>query len=129
MSDALHEAATLGGSIERLSKDVRGLTARSRQNRIAILFIIAGFLLDIVLTVVVVVLAHETSETSDRVAVQQTILRDKATCPVWQLFLKANTPQSQAAAVARGEDLEVRNRAFKIIQESYDELRCAETVR
>jgi len=45
-------------------------------------------------------------------------------CPLYKLFINSDTPQSAAAAKARGDDMVQRGQAFATIRISYAALKC-----
>lgn len=83
--------------------------------------------LDILLTAAMAVgglLLHSTAEQTQtntkRIEYNQTIQRQKALCPLYQLFLDSESPQGRAAA----PDKLAYDKAFKVIHEGYDALDC-----
>lgn len=52
------------------------------------------------------------------------VQHDSALCPLYQIFIKADTPAARDAAARRGDDLIERDKAFATIRESYTALNC-----
>jgi hypothetical protein len=52
------------------------------------------------------------------------IQHDSALCPLYQIFINADTPAARAAAEKRGDDMEQRDRSFATIRQSYAALNC-----
>lgn len=53
-----------------------------------------------------------------------TIQHDSALCPLYQIFINADTPAARDAAIKRGDDMSQRDRAFTTIRQSYNALNC-----
>lgn len=103
------------------------LTQRSKANRAMIYGLAASFALDVILTVVLGVGLAALNRTSDRVSqiaqrldVAQTVQRQKALCPLYQLFLDSKSPQGRKAA----PDPQKYDRAFAVIEDGYRVLEC-----
>jgi hypothetical protein len=56
--------------------------------------------------------------------VAQTTQRQKALCPLYQVFLDSKSPEGRAAA----PDPLKYDHAFKVIQEGYDALECSDFI-
>lgn len=125
-TELLREAQELAnGSGEQLAT----LTRRSRTNRRLILAVIAGFTLDVVLTVAmafglltVMNNAENIDSLTRRLDVAQTETRQRALCPLYQVFLDSKSPQGRA----RAEDPEKYDHAFEVIEDGYKALDCAD---
>lgn len=53
-----------------------------------------------------------------------TTQRDSALCPLYQIFLKSDTPANREIARKRGDDMSERDKAFGTIRQSYTALNC-----
>jgi len=103
------------------------LATRARTNRRLITLVIIGGLLDIVLTIAMIFamagLQHNTDRIdalTQRLDVAQTVQRQKALCPLYQIFLDSKSPQGRAAA----PDPKKYDHAFVVIKQGYDALEC-----
>lgn len=127
MADELaQETRQLGGStadtVERLGK-------RARTNRVLIYGLIGSFALDIMLTIVLAFGFVGLQQQSDRLDtitqrlnVAQTVQRQKALCPLYQVFLDSKSPEARARSV----DPKKYDEAFKTIEDGYNALKCSE---
>lgn len=105
------------------------LAKRARSNRRMIWAVIAGCMLDVALTVAfgfglmrVDSNANRIDDLTHRLDVAQTTQRQKALCPLYQIFLDSKSPQGRAAA----PDPEKYDHAFQVIEDGYKVLNCAE---
>lgn len=103
------------------------LTRRSTKDRVMIYTLAASFALDIALTVALGLGLTSLNATSDQVAqiahrldVAQTVQRQKALCPLYQIFLDSKSPQGRQAA----PDPQKYDHAFKVIADGYRALDC-----
>src|SRR6266700_4122480 len=87
-----------------LSESVERLTTRAKVNRRLIITIIIGFVLDITLTVIMAFVLNTQNTTTNRINAltqqlqqEQTVQRKEALCPLYQLFINADTPATRAA--------------------------------
>lgn len=104
------------------------LAQRSRANRRGLWFLGASLLLDIILTVVMVfsqvqISGNERniSALTDRIDYSQTVQRQKALCPLYQLLLDSKSAAARAAAT----DKNAYDHAFSVIQTGYNVLDCS----
>lgn len=130
---ALVEAAQhLMVQVDALGKEggvqFTSLAKRSRSNRRLGIIAISGLVLDVVLSVVlsiglIQVRANETDihRLTDRLNTSQTVTRQQALCPLYQIFLDSRTPAGRAAAPDKAK----YDHAFEVIQKGYDVLGCA----
>jgi hypothetical protein len=128
MTDPLEErAGELIGIVRGLEETIRrandvrteldDLVARAKRNRRVMIAVIAGFTLDVVLTVLMVFV---TARVNHVVQVQH----DGALCPLYRIFIESDTQANRDRAAAQGQDMAVRERQFVIIRRSYDALNC-----
>ncbi len=120
----LEEAQELAGEN---GEQLVALTHRARSNRRLILAIIAGFTLDVILTVAmafgllaVTANAERIDSLTQRLDLSQTETRQWALCPLYQVFLDMKSPQGRERAV----DPEKYDRAFEVIEDGYQVLDC-----
>lgn len=138
-SPAQNEMAALTQAAQELITQINALHAdsgevvveiarRTRTNTRLIRFVIAGFVLDVVLTVVatvgVVALqrnSHRVDQVTARLDVAQTTQRAKVLCPLYEVFLESEpfTPPGQTP-----EQATARAEAFKVIHAGYGTLDC-----
>jgi hypothetical protein len=118
-------AEALLGEAERLGQETGGqivkLARTSRTNRRLIWMTVGGFALDIALTIAVAIGALQIGTLTHRLDVAQTVQRQKALCPLYQVFLDSKSPAARKAA----EDPIKYDHAFKVIQDGYDVLGCS----
>lgn len=107
------------------------LSKRGKSNRRLITGLALSLFLDVALTVVLSLVIDRQYDNSSRLndltaqlTTDVTTQRVQALCPLDQILLNANSPAGRAAAAARGDDLAARDKAFKVIQQSYDALGC-----
>lgn len=104
------------------------LARRARSNRRLIMLVMAGFALDVILTVTMAVGLLQVTRNADKISklagelqVSQTTTRQRALCPLYQIFLDSKSDQGRAAAA----DPKKYDHAFGVIQKGYDTLDCA----
>jgi hypothetical protein len=117
LQEQIRQATAVSNKLNALTK--MGLTAR-RLSRIAV----GGFVLDVILTVALgffgIQQAHTTAQLNGVIQQQH----DAAICPLYKLFIDADTQASRDAAAKRGDDLAGRKQAFDTIRQSYSHLHC-----
>jgi hypothetical protein len=125
LAQAVLLAQALLGEAEHLNKETGGqivsLSRTARVNRRLIWVTVAGFALDLALTVAVAVGALQIGSLTHRLDVAQTVQRQKALCPLYQVFLDSKSPAARKAA----EDPIKYDHAFKVIQDGYNVLECS----
>ncbi len=125
----------LSGNIRTLSESVVQLTSRTKLNRRLIVAVIIGFVLDISLTItmafVLSMLATQNG-TTQQLQNEQVLQRTEAICPLYQLFVNADTVNTRTAqkkqAIANGTDPNLIDQAWDVIHHSYTALNCKELV-
>ncbi len=103
------------------------LAKRARTNRVLIMATIVSVGLDLVLTVVLALIGIGMQHNTDRIDAltqrldtAQTVQRQKALCPLYQIFLDSKSPQGRKAA----PDPEKYDHAFVVISDGYKALDC-----
>lgn len=137
--DRLEELITVGTrlveEIQSLSRDAgvqfTDLAKRARTNRRLIRIIGASVVINLIFTVAVavgIVLVvhndHRISGLTDRLDTLQTVQRQKALCPLYQLFLD----QKSAAGRAAAPDKQAYDHAFVVINSGYQVLGCRQFI-
>src|SRR5216110_2950621 len=110
LRETMQEASDLRDELADLTKSQR-LTRR---------FTVALGIVIIMVIGIGVTQVYTISALKSVVAVQH----DSALCPLSKLFINSDTPQSAAAAKARGDDMVQRGQAFATIRISYAALKC-----
>lgn len=105
-----------------------GIAQRSRTNHRAIMAIAVSLLLDVALTVAFGFTMQSARHNTDRIDKLSSNVRVQL-CGMLGLFVHADTPASNAAARARGDDMAERAASFKIIRHSYVSLGCQSVTR
>lgn len=107
------------------------LAHRARTNRRLIFVMLLGCALDIFLTVVLAIFGigveHNTNRIDDltaRLDYQQTVQRQKALCPLYQVFLDSKSAAGRKAA----PDPQKYDHAFVVIKQGYDALDCSKYI-
>jgi len=124
-------ASTLISEIEALASDSGkqfvSLAQRARTNRMLILATIFSVLIDFVLTIVLAVIGVGMQHNTDRIDnltqrldQAQTVQRQKALCPLYQIFLDSKSAAGRKAA----PDPKKYDHAFVVIKQGYDALEC-----
>lgn len=110
-----------------LAPKLMDLYRRARVNRRLIYMIIVGFVLDISLTIglsiVTAATVHNATAThriANEVKTAETVDRQKALCPLYQIFLASDTPQARKAQ----PDPKRYDESFKVIRNSFNALDC-----
>lgn len=106
------------------------LTQRAKTNRQLIWALAASFLLDILLTIALGLGYVAVNDNSNRIGdvtgrldQSQTVGRQRALCPLYQLFLDS---KSDAARQRNPDGPEAYDKAFKTIEDGYNALMCDE---
>jgi hypothetical protein len=131
MAMLINLAEQLISEIETLAVDSGqqfvSLAKRARFNRMLITVTAASVLIDLIITVVLTMVGigwqHNTDridQLTQRLDEAQTVQRQKALCPLYQVFLDSKSPQGRAAA----PDPNKYDHAFVVIKEGYDALEC-----
>jgi hypothetical protein len=108
-------------------KQFVSLAQRARINRILITITATSVMIDIMITVVLVMIGigwrHNTNQIDSlthRLDTQQTVQRQKALCPLYQIFLDSKSEAGRKAA----PDPNKYDQAFIVIQQGYNALEC-----
>lgn len=108
-------------------KQFTSLAKRARTNRRLIFVVLVGCVLDILLTIIIVVTGagviantRRIDALTNRIDLAQTVQRQKALCPLYQVFLDSKSPQARAQA----PDPKKYDHAFVVIKQGYDALEC-----
>lgn len=122
-------AERLRSTIAELSETVKAandvkaqlddLVQRSKSNRNLITIVGFGAVLNFIVIIALTYMGIQLNTVIDT-------QHDSALCPLYSLFLEADTPANQERARAQGQDMQERERAFIVIRKSYDALRCGE---
>lgn len=131
MAMLINLAEQLISEIETLAVDSGqqfvSLAKRARFNRMLITVTAASVLIDLIITVVLTLVGigwqHNTDridQLSQRLDTQQTVQRQKALCPLYQIFLDSKSAAGRKAA----PDPKKYDHAFVVIKEGYDALEC-----
>lgn len=119
--------------VQTLGKDsgeqLVSLADRARSNRRLIVGLAVSVAFDILLSVILLGFGfalHNSNDAidtlTDRLNTAQTTQRQKALCPLYTLFLAADTPAARAAA----KDKAVFDHSFVVVRQGYDALECAQ---
>lgn len=126
-------ALELVDSVEQLNREsgsqIVGLTKRQATSRKIIIWLIVSLVVDLFLTVALAVgyvyldrTAHQAEATASQLKYNSTVQRQKALCPLYQLFLDSKSPEGRK----RSLDPEKYDQAFVTIEEGYKVLKCSE---
>jgi hypothetical protein len=129
--DLITLAEQLIAEVDELAQDSGNqfvsLAKRARTNRMLIVATIASVTIDLVLTVVLALVGVGWQQNTDRIDkltkrldTAQTVQRQKALCPLYQVFLGSKSDAGRKAA----PDQEKYDHAFEVIQDGYDVLEC-----
>jgi hypothetical protein len=130
--EALVEAAAgINDRVQRLATDeglqFETLAQKAHRNRMLATVAIVGLILDVLITIVLTFIGLGMQSNTDRIDAltqrldrAQTTQRQKALCPLYQVFLDSKSPQGRAAA----PDPDKYDHAFVVIKQGYDALEC-----
>jgi hypothetical protein len=132
LNELIDIGARLLGEIESFTQEggrqFVSLAQRARTNRRMITVIGVSLLLDVVLTVATVFgwvavsrNEHRITTLTERLDIAQTVQRQKALCPLYQLLLDSKSAAGRAAA----PDPAAYDHAFKVISDGYGVLECS----
>lgn len=124
-------AQQLLGEIENLGNQTGdqfvSLAKRARTNRMLIVITITSVIIDLVITVVLALIGTGMQHNTDRIDAltkrldtAQTTQRQKALCPLYQVFLDSKSAAGRKAA----PDPEKYDHAFVVIADGYKVLNC-----
>ena len=109
---------------ETVRNDLAKLTKSGRLTR---LIVIVQSVIIVLILCGGVVLISTNSKLNAVVAQLNDVVRvqhDSALCPLYQIFINADTPAAREAAAKRGDDMAERDKAFTTIRQSYAALNC-----
>jgi hypothetical protein len=129
--ELINLAAQLINEVDDLSKDSGtqfvSLAKRARTNRLLIVATAASVAIELVITIVLILVGVSMQHNTNRIDTltqrldnAQTVQRQKALCPLYQIFLDSKSPQGRKAA----PDPEKYDHAFVVIADGYDALQC-----
>jgi len=117
--------------VDELSKDSGAqfvtLAKRARTNRMLIVATIVSVSIDLIITIVLALVGVNMQHNTDRIDAltqrldeAQTVQRQKALCPLYQIFLDSKSSQGRKAA----PDPQKYDHAFVVIKDGYKILNC-----
>lgn len=59
-----------------------------------------------------------------QVEATQELQRSRVLCPLYQQFINADTPEARVRAKELGQDLKIRDEAYRVFHDSYNALHC-----
>ncbi len=128
-------AARIEAQITTISDSIQAVTKTSKTNRKMILGIGLSLVLDLILTTAMafglVSLNNNSGRLDDVTSTlnsEVTTQRVEALCPLYQLFINSDTAASRENARVRGDDMEIRDKAYTVIHRSYDVLHCSDFI-
>jgi hypothetical protein len=124
----VNAASTLMDRVTVLARDegvqFTELARRSKQNRILSVISITGLILDVILSIALAFGGYQLQHLTHRIDVSQTTTRQKALCPMYQVFLDSKSAAGRNAA----PDPKKYDHAFVVIKEGYEALNCDEFI-
>lgn len=127
----LRETAELRKSarvVTRVRDEILELRRIGSTNRRLVILSLLGAFVALALIVSLIVISVQLRTVSNRLDAEVTTQKVEALCPLYQIFITADTPANRAAAEARGDDMVYRDKAFGTIHRSYDVLRCKDFI-
>jgi hypothetical protein len=129
-------AETLIQEVDELAKDSGqqfvSLAKRARTNRLLIVGAIGSVVIELALTVVLTLIGINMQRNTDRIDaltqrldLAQTVQRQKALCPLYQIFLDSKSAAGRKAA----PDPEKYDHAFVVISDGYRVLDCDQYIK
>jgi alpha-glucuronidase len=122
-------ARELGQEVEELAAESGvqfvSLAKTARHNRIMIWGVVAGGILDILLTIALGLFGFQLSSLTDQLNTTQTTQRQRALCPLYGVFLDSKSAAGRKAA----PDPDKYDHAFEVIADGYRVLGCAEFLK
>lgn len=106
---------------------VAALEVRQKKQRRFVAGLAAAFVLIFGLTIAIILVGLGVQHQADEIANVQEKTTAEVLCPLYQQFINADTPRARQAAEAAGQDLKVRDHAFKVIRDGYRALECSST--
>jgi hypothetical protein len=107
------------------------LARRARTNRLLIVATIVSVSIDLIITIVLSIIGVGMQHNTDRIDSltqrldeAQTVQRQKALCPLYQIFLDSRSEAGRKAA----PDPKKYDHAFTVIQQGYDALECGQYI-
>ena len=97
------------------------LAKQAGKNRRMITVLVISLVLDVALSIILALITAQVVNLTDRLDVAQTTQRQKALCPLYQVFLDNKSAAGRNAA----PDPVKYDHAFAVIQDGYDVLGCA----
>lgn len=106
-------------------KELNYLQGRARSNRRWLILVIIGVFLFGTIGTITAVNTYKVTEISHRINATVTIQRQKALCPLYQVFLNSRSDQ-QRNALPNDAAKQKYDQAFMVIQQGFDTLECNE---
>lgn len=124
---ALNATATeLSDQVERLSSEnsdrIIEVAKYTRRSRRMIWGLTLSLALDVMLTMLLFNIQHRIESVTDRLDRAQTVQRQGALCPLYQVFIDSKSD----AARQRSVDPVKYDQAYAVIEDGYRKLRCAD---
>lgn len=120
-SDLKHEISKLNyDSVDTITR----LGVYTKKTRRMTWALVISLVVDIILTVLVTLNVFSINHLTERLNIAQTINRQRALCPLYQLFLDSKSEVGRAHA----PDPVKYDQAFAVIQDGFNALKCTEFI-
>src|SRR5882672_2414633 len=108
-----------------MNKRMADLMAASRRNSMLIKILAASVAFDVLLSAAVIYQEVVLGGVTTRLDATVTVQRQRALCPLYQVFLDSRNARSRAAS----PDPAKYDAAYRVIQDGYDILKCSEFIK
>ncbi len=122
-------ATRLMDQVEELAQEsghqLVDLAKRSRTNRHIAVVAIVGLIVDVFLSLLLIAGYKQLDELTSRLNTAQTTTRQRALCPLYQVFLSSQSDEARK----QSPDPESYDQAFKVIRRGYNALHCDDFIK
>lgn len=119
LRQAIRELSKTVAQANNVRAELNELLDKSNTNRKLVRIVAIAAVVNLIIIVAVAVMGIQLNRVVE-------IQRDSALCPLYGIFIENDTEANRERAIAQGQSLEYRERAFKVIRKSYDALDCEE---
>ncbi|MFD4474728.1 hypothetical protein ACFWPU_01225 [Streptomyces sp. NPDC058471] len=113
-----------GISVAELKERASRTEARQKRQRHFIAALATSFALILAMTVALALIGVGVQNQAREIEALQGKVTEQALCPLYRQFINADTPAARQMAEKTGQDMKVRDHAFKVIRDGYKVLDC-----
>lgn len=128
LRDAVRALQATVQEANNVRSELDTLLESSSTNRKLIRIVAVAAVVNLVIIVTIIVIGFNLNAVIQRQQNIMQVQRDSALCPLYGILLEGNTPEAREAWIRNGRDVVYRDKAFRVIRQSYEALGCKQEI-